>query len=402
MNILFLTTGRLDDIQEYGLYTDFVRQLGKSEANVYSVSTNERRTKNPTGYKEECAVHVLRVKTGNVTQCNFLEKGISVILLEGQFKSAIKKFFKGVKFDLVVYTSPPITLTGVIQWIKKRDGARSYLMLKDIFPQNAVDLGILSKKGLKGIIYRYFRAKEKRLYALSDKIGCMSQANVDYVIRNNPEIDPSKVEIFPNCIEVRDLSLSEEERKAMRIKYDIPLDKKVFVYGGNLGRPQGVPFIMECLQREKDNKDVFFLIVGNGTEFSKLETFMKEADLQNARLMKRLPKEDYDRMIGACDVGLIFLDYRFTIPNFPSRLLSYMQAKLPVLACTDPNTDIGDVIEQGGFGWQCRSNDVEAFHKRIAEIVAQEDLSGYKTAAYAYLREHYSVERECQKLLKAD
>ena len=402
MKILFLSIGKIQHISEFSIYSDLLRSLCLDGHDVYSVFPNEKRTDEITLVGQECGVHVLRVKTGNLTQCNFIEKGISMLLIEGQYKKAIKKFLEGIKFDLVIYTTPPITLTGVIQWIKKRDGARSYLMLKDIFPQNAVDLGILSKKGLKGIIYRYFRAKEKRLYALSDKIGCMSQANVDYVIKNNSEIDPSEVEIFPNCIEVRNLSLSGEERKAMRIKYDIPLDKKVFVYGGNLGRPQGVPFIMKCLQREKDNKDVFFLIVGNGTEFSKLETFMKVADLPNARLMKRLPKEDYDRMIGACDVGLIFLDYRFTIPNFPSRLLSYMQAKLPVLACTDPNTDIGDVIEQGGFGWQCRSNDVEEFHNRITEIVAQEDLSRYKAAAYAYLREHYSVERECQKLLKAD
>ena len=77
--------------------------------------------------------------------------------------------------------------------------------------------------------------------------------------------------------------------------------------------------------------------------------------------MKRLPKEDYDTMVAACDVGMIFLDHRFTIPNFPSRLLSYMQAGLPVLACTDPNTDVGKVIEDEGFGWWCESNSVEAF-----------------------------------------
>ena len=184
----------------------------------------------------------------------------------------------------------------------------------------------------------------------------------------------------------------------MREKYGIPSDRKIFVYGGNLGKPQGIPFVMECLQREKDNPNVFFLIVGSGTEYSKLEAFMREANLSNARLMSRLPKEDYDRMIGACDIGLIFLDYRFTIPNFPSRLLSYMQAKLPVLACTDPNTDIGDVIEKGGFGWQCRSNDVEAFHERVAEIVEQKDIAKYKDAAFEFLKKNYSVEQSVQIL----
>ena len=89
--------------------------------------------------------------------------------------------------------------------------------------------------------------------------------------------------------------------------------------------------------------DVFFLIVGDGTEFAKIEAYVNEDKPSNVKLMKRLPKEDYDKMVGACDVGMIFLDHRFTIPNFPSRLLSYMQAKIPVLACTDVNTDIGKI-----------------------------------------------------------
>lgn len=398
MKILFLSTGRLSNFNIHGLYTDLLLELSSEGMEIYSVSAYEKRMGKSTELKKECDINALRVKTGNLTQCNFIEKGISMLLLEGQYKKAIKKYFKRVKFDLILYSTPPITLTGVIRWIKKRDGARSYLILKDIFPQNAVDLGILSKKGLKAIIYKYFRAKEKRLYALSDKIGCMSEANLNYVIEHNPEIAPSKVEIFPNCIKVHDMSLSGDERNAMREKYGIPLDRKIFVYGGNLGKPQGIPFVMECLQREKDNPNVFFLIVGSGTEYSKLETFIRETNLPNARLMSKLPKEDYDRMIGACDIGLIFLDYRFTIPNFPSRLLSYMQAKLPVLACTDPNTDIGDVIEKGGFGWQCRSNDVEAFHERVAEIVEQKDIAKYKDAAFEFLKKNYSVEQSVQML----
>ena len=241
-------------------------------------------------------------------------------------------------------------------------------MLKDIFPQNAVDLGMMSKTGVKSILYKYFRKQEKQLYCYSDRIGCMSQANVDYVIKHNPEISSSKLEICPNCIEPQDMSISTEERNELRRKYNIPLDKTVFVYGGNLGKPQGIPFIMECLKKQKENSDAFFLIVGGGTEFEKLQKFFDVEKPRNMKLMSRLPKDDYDRMVAACDVGLIFLDHRFTIPNFPSRLLSYMQAKLPVLAATDPNTDIGEVIKQGGFGWWCESNDTRAFSELVKKL----------------------------------
>lgn len=219
----------------------------------------------------------------------------------------------------------------------------------------------MSKKGIKGLIYKHYRKQGKHLYRISDFIGCMSQANADYVLEHNPEIRPEKVEVCPNCLDIRDMSVVAEIKKEIRKKYEIPEDKKVFVYGGNLGKPQGIPFLIECLKKSESILDAYFLIIGDGTEYGLLEDYVNTEKPSNAKLMKRLPKEDYDSMVGACDVGLIFLDHRFTIPNFPSRLLAYMQAKLSVLSVTDPNTDIGKVISDGGFGWWCESNDSDSF-----------------------------------------
>ena len=330
MNVLFLTTGTFRSINEHSGYPDLLREFKKNGHEVYIVSTNERRLGKETEYVDEDGAHLLRVKIGNLTKTNLIEKGISTLLIERQFKAAIRKYLSDVKFDLIMYSTPPITLVSAIEYVKKRDGAKTYLLLKDIFPQNAVDIGIMSKTGVKGLLYKHFRKMEKKLYRVSDRIGCMSQANVDYVINHNPEVDPKIVEVCPNCIEVIDKSVDEKTRVQIRAKYGIPLDKKVFVYGGNLGKPQGIPFLIECLEKCKQIEDAFFLVVGNGTEYGKLEAYANSAAQKNFKLMSRLPKEDYDNMVGACDVGLIFLDHRFTIPNFPSRLLSYMVAKLPV------------------------------------------------------------------------
>lgn len=226
----------------------------------------------------------------------------------------------------------------------------------------------------------------------------MSPANVKYVLDHNPEVDPVKVEVCPNAIEVIDKSVDHETRVAIRNKYGIPLDKKVFVYGGNLGKPQGIPFLIDCLKLQHSNQ-VFFLIVGDGTEYNKLESFMQEHKPSNVKLMKRLPKEDYDSLVAACDVGMIFLDQRFTIPNFPSRLLSYMQARLPVLACTDSNTDIGQVIVDCSFGWWLESTDATPFSS-IIDRASQQDLTSLGNNAYKYLYEHYSVARAYQTILK--
>ena len=145
--------------------------------------------------------------------------------------------------------------------------------------------------------------------------------------------------------------------------------------------------------------DAIDLIVGKGNDYPKLETFIREEKPVNIRLMNYLPKEDYDAMVGACDVGLIFLDHRFTIPNFPSRLLAYMQAKIPVLAATDPNTDIGAVITTGGFGWWCESNDADGFAEKVRTL-KQQDFATMKNNGYAYLNEHYSTEKAYSVIMR--
>lgn len=369
MNVLFLTLVGFESIHNRNLYSDLLREFVKNGHKVYVISPIEKRANKETHVINEENATILRLQIGNTQKTNLIEKGISTLLIEPQFKAAIKKYFSDVKFDLVLYSTPPITLVSAIEYVKKRDGAKTYLLLKDIFPQNAVDLGIMSKTGLKGLLYKHFRRQEKKLYRISDRIGCMSKANVDYVIKHNPEIDPSIVEVCPNSIDAVDKSVDEETRNNIRKKYGIPLDKKVFIYGGNLGKPQGIPFVIKCLEACRDLKEAYFLIVGAGTEYGVLDKYVKESGQKNIKLMQRLPKDDYDSMVGACDVGLIFLDHRFTIPNFPSRLLEYMQAKLPVLACTDPNTDVGKVITEGGFGWWCESNDPDKFVSTVKEIL---------------------------------
>lgn len=392
MNVLFLTLLSFESLSERNLYTDLLRDFIKNGHQVYVISPAEKREGKGTHIVREDNTTILRLQIGNTQKTNIIEKGISTLLIEPQFKTAIKKYFSGVKFDLILYSTPPITLVSAIEYVKKRDGAKTYLLLKDIFPQNAVDIGLMSKTGIKGLLYKHFRNQEKKLYAISDHIGCMSQANADYVIKHNPEVDPAIVELCPNSIEVIDKSVDEETRRSIRTKYGIALDKKVFVYGGNLGKPQGIPFMIECLRKCLEVEDAFFLIVGDGTEYHQIEEFVETESPQNVKLMKRLPKEDYDSMVGACDVGLIFLDHRFTIPNFPSRLLSYLQAKIPVLACTDPNTDIGQIITEGGFGWWCESNNAAKFCLTV-ERIRIADLAQLGQNGFSYLEKHYSSQR---------
>ena len=390
MNVIFLTVSRIFNVEARGIYTDLLRKFRDEGHNVYVVYPRERRFQLPTALEEQDGIHLLGVRTLNIQKTNVVEKGIGTILIEKQFEKAIKRHLTDVNFELILYSTPPITFTNVVKYLKGRNPeAISYLLLKDIFPQNAVDLGMFSKNSL---FYIYFRRKEKDLYKASDYIGCMSPANVDFVLRHNPFVSSQKLEIAPNSI-----TLMEEpavDRTAIRGEYGLPLDKTIFIYGGNLGKPQGVDFLLECLENNKNRNDCYFLIVGKGTEFGKLQKWFLHAKPLNASLLAGLPKEKYDLLVCSCDVGLIFLDYRFTIPNYPSRLLSYLQYRMPIIAATDEHTDVGSIAEAQGYGFYCRSNDVQGFRKCVDKLAMDPSLvkemgqKGYSFLLNNYLTEH--------------
>lgn len=400
MNILFLTmSSGLRNVSASGIYTDLMRKFRNEGHEVYIIYPNERRTGRPTSAEVCNGVHCLGVRTLNVTKTSIVEKGVGQLLLEDLFMRAMNKYFGDVRFDLILYSTPPITFNKVIKAAKKRNPqAMTYLLLKDIFPQNAVDLGMMTKTGVKGLLYRMFRSKEKELYRISDHIGCMSPANVRYVLEHNPEVKAEKVEIAPNSYDVASPQPSPEG-KGVRKALGLPVDVPIFIYGGNMGKPQGIPFLVECMRAVKNRVDCHFVIVGDGTEYPKLEAFVKECCPKAVSVFRRLPKEDYDRLAEACDVGLIFLDYRFTIPNYPSRLLPYLMTRKPIIACTDPNCDTGALAEQNGYGFYCPSNSVEAFVKTIDRMLAS-DIRQMGDNGYQFFLDNYTTEHTFKAIMK--
>ncbi len=398
MNILFLTLSYISDISERGIYTDLMREFIRNGHSLYIVVPAERRFHQPTGLKASCGAKILKVRTLNIQKTNLIEKGIGTLLLEYQYRKAIHTYWKDVKFDWIVYSTPPITFNKVIASLKTRCRARTYLLLKDIFPQNAVDLGMFSKNSL---FYRLFRKKEEQLYKLSDYIGCMSPANVEYVLKHNRFVSPNKVEVCPNSIELKKDNECLIDRKVLLDKLNIPIDKLLFIYGGNLGRPQGIDFLLDIIAANEARHDTYFVIVGNGTEYDRMKRYFEVNSPHNSCLLSSLPKKEYDDLVKVCDVGLIFLDRRFTIPNYPSRLLSYLENGMPVLFATDLNTDIGRIAETNGYGMCTESGDLDKFMEMVDNLASDGNLKkimGEK--GYAYLCANYTVQNSYRIIMK--
>lgn len=155
--------------------------------------------------------------------------------------------------------------------------------------------------------------------------------------------------------------------------------------------PQGIPFLIKCLEANKNREDCHFVVVGSGTYYPMLKHWYENDNENENRcvtVMKGLPKEDYDKLVKACDVGLIFLDYRFEIPNFPSRLLSYLEYKMPIICATDPNCDMGQIANENGFGMWAPSNNVDAFTDCVNAILKR-DIKSMGQKGFKFLCKNY-------------
>ncbi|MFZ1705236.1 MAG: glycosyltransferase family 4 protein [Saprospiraceae bacterium] len=390
-NILFISLVIIKNLEKRGIYPDLIKYFISQGHHVTILSPVERREKNSSEIIEGEGYTNIRYKTLNNTKTNYVEKLVSTFVIDFLLKRAIKNHVRG-PIDIAVYATPPITMTRTIEFIKRKFKVPCYLLLKDIFPDNIADLGLLSKNSF---LYAYFRKKEKYLYTLSDYIGCMSPANVRYLLENNPELISEKVEVNPNTIDpikpVKDIELIQN----LKNKYKINSNAKVFFYGGNLGKPQMIGFLIEVLQSNLENDKVHFLIVGTGTEYGKIEKWLTKNQPQNVTLLSFVPKSEYDILINVGDVGLLLLDNRFKIPNFPNRILSYMENYMPVLSATDVHTDIGKIAQENGFGYWCHSGDVEAMNTLIQKFVQMDtkDFIQIGKTGNQFLKENYLIEK---------
>lgn len=397
MKVLFLSLHEISSINDHGLYSDLLREFAKHNHEITIISPVEKRTGHNEGVFSEENVRIIKVRIGNIQKTNYIEKLISTLFLNGQLVRAIKKECTNETFDLLLYATPPITIYGLVKIMKRLTKAKTFLMLKDIWPQEMVDLSLIKKNG---IAHRYFLYLEKNIYNVSDWIGFTSPANKDYLIKQG--INKEKLVEVNNSVDPSYKKQGEISKYTARLEFGINEDKILFFYGGNLGRPQDIDFLIDCLKSQLDKKDRFYVVCGSGTEYWKLEKFFKENRPFNMRLFPNLSKYDYDKCVISSDVGMVFLNYRFTVPNCPSRFYTYMEYNKPVLACTDKATDIRIDIEKGNFGWWCESKDVQDFMKLTDTICSEgrKSLEMKGNRARDYLDLKYTVDKDYERIVK--
>jgi glycosyltransferase involved in cell wall biosynthesis len=278
--------------------------------------------------------------------------------------------------------------------VKKRTGAKFYLILRDIHPQSYHSLGCFRKFP---VVYWYFYLKAQKAYKRADYIGCMSPGNIDYVHSIARGIEKSKVVLLPNWQKCQTIAPANH---SVREKYRLQ-DKFVAIYGGNLAIGQGVENIIALAKRYIDSKDIVFLVVGKGIRKQFMMDEEKRNNLTNLLFLDFMPREEYNHLLRSADVGIISLNGKYTVPTCPSRIIGYMAMKIPVIAIINKGSDYGQYyIDNTGCGfWTDDVNDAQ-FHAAFDLLRRDKDYRMRRgESGYEYYLNHLTPGHICSSIL---
>lgn len=394
MHVLFLMQTFINVNEAEAMYNSLVKEFVEHGHNVTVIASNEGRE--VTNLRKEGVADVLRVSTMPILNINLILKGISSLLLPIQYLMALKKYLKFRKFDLIITPTPPITLTNLAARLKKKDNAKILLILRDIFPQNAVDLEMLSKRNP---FYLISRSLEKKLYRISDAIGCMSERNMEYLLMHNEGLTRDKLCYLPNWT-----TLSHTDsvcNNSLLDKYNLA-GKFIVLFGGNLGAPQKVDNLVEFSKLHAEKKDLAILVIGKGTHKKHLEKLIEREGIENIIVLNYMKRSDYEHFISLSQVGFISLNEKFTIPNIPSRVLSYYIYKKPIFAIIDQATDFGEMLEADQSGFSCIYGEYDKYKELFNKLYYNPELRNKmgENGYYALLNK-YNPQRTYSRITSA-
>jgi len=300
-----------------------------------------------------------------------VEKFISIMSIHGSIAREIIKAWPDTNFDIIVGTSPYMFQKRLIYPLKTYYKCPSFLILWDLFPQNAKDLCLIKNKYL----FKYLKRKERENLELFDFIGCQSIGNLKYMTDNYNYLDKKVLYLFPQW------SIVNKERIVnklnVRDKYGFRKDDFLLVFGGNMGIPQNLVGIIDVAYEVQHQERIKFIFIGDGTKKIELMNKAKDYNTKNIMFIDRMDRNDYQDFLSSCNAGIISLDPRFTFPNFPSKILDYLRYGIPIIASLDgcALNDAGTLISSEiQAGLVSDASNIGEFKKNLLKMYCDKDL----------------------------
>jgi glycosyltransferase involved in cell wall biosynthesis len=308
-------------------------------------------------------VEVLRVGAPPTRSPSMVRRALAELWLPfAMYRNIRKSPFAAARWDLLVWYSPPIFFGPLIAAMHRRSKAWRYLILRDIFPEWAVDLGLMPR----GPVYLFFKAIAAFQYSMADVIGVQTPSNLAYLA--GWEKPPRRrVEVLHNW-----LAATPPGPCSIVVENTALAGRKIFVYIGNMGVAQGMDIFMELIGALRHRDDIGFLFVGRGSEFARLQAEKTSRELDNVLFFDEIDSLEIPGLLEQCQVGMVALHPDHRTHNIPGKFVSYMHYGLPVLARVNAGTDLQHLIEENEVGKVYVGSSVAEL-ARLAEQLADDD-----------------------------
>jgi hypothetical protein len=322
-------------VQLRDLAIEFSRQGHKITAMIAAPEL-----KSPWLIEDLDSVQVLRLRSPSARGRRYLTRTLSEILMPYSMLWGLQLSpLARMKFDAIIWYSPTIFLGPMIKTLKNRSGCPTYLIIRDIFPEWAWDVGLIRNK----LVYSWFKSIANAQYMQADVIGIQTPGNKDYFLNRKGKQLNAQIEVLHNW-----LTDAPNVGCSLQVKRSKLVGRKIFVYAGNMGVAQNVSVFCKLADRLKRRQDLGFLFIGRGSESAWLKKYY--GSLPNVVFWDEIDSEEIPGLYAQCQIGLVALDPRHKSHNIPGKFLSYMQAGLPVLACVNEGNDLVELIHARGVG----------------------------------------------------
>ncbi len=336
-------------------------------------------------------VQILRVKAMQTRDTGYVRRTLAELALSYFVRKGLQASpLRNTKWDAVLWYSPTIFFGRAVGWLKKKSACPSYLIIRDIFPEWAVDLGLMSR----GPVYRFFKFFERLQYSVADTIGVQSPSGLPYFAEWAKQPGRS-LEVLQNW-----LAPARNVGCVINVA-DTPLaGRRIFVYAGNMGAAQGMDMLLGLAERLKARADVGFLLVGRGSDVQRLRALADGKRLGNVCFHDEIDPTEVPGLLAQCHVGLVMLDPRHKTHNVPGKFLTYMQAGLPVLARINSGNDLCDLIAQEGVGRAYLGDSTDEFAQLGLDLCESSERDQMAERARALAQSLYSSQAAVGQIVR--
>jgi len=338
-------------------------------------------------------VEVVRLRTLKMKDVGYVRRTFAEVAMPFLMRRHLAESPLGARsWDGVIWYSPSIFFGPLVSKLKRSCSAKGYLIVRDIFPQWAADMELMSR----GLPYQFFAAVARYQYSTADVIGVQSEGNLAY-FRNLRLAGGGRVEVLPNW-----LGTAGSSRCQIRVADTVLSGRKIFVYAGNMGIAQGVRVFVELAQRFASRDDIGFIFVGRGSEVDGIRSVIRERRVKNVLLFDEIDPDEVADLCAQCHVGLVALDPRHKSHNIPGKFLTYLQSGLPVLASVNPGNDLAGLIRSERVGMVSEGGRLDEIYSCAETLLDQIQADdGFSLRCRELFHRAFSVDRVVGQIVGA-